>query len=219
MTSVGNDFRSVYLHWKELFQILPAITKPVSESQMYLSAEIVAATSETEKVKVDRVVGLLSFAEKIDCAPALVDFLRNQEEDIEDLFYYWILDFLVVAYLLKHKSSYLYLSGKELWADKNLAQIFSEKIGKIVYQIATNVEELGTSNFTEQAANFLNEKLFNGLDLKVTHLSTASKKWSGDQFQPPGGSKRGTNLVTPSSFGLTDKEGLQIYYLPKCKYS
>ena len=55
MTSVGNDFRSVYLHWKELFQILPAI-KPVSESQMYLSAEIVVATSETEKVKVDRVV-------------------------------------------------------------------------------------------------------------------------------------------------------------------
>ena len=219
MTSVGNDFRSVYLHWKELFQILPAITKPVSESQMYLSAEIVAATSETEKVKVDRVVGLLSFAEKIDCAPALVDFLRNQEEDIEDLFYYWILDFLVVAYLLKHKSSYLYLSGKELWADKNLAQIFSEKIGKIVYQIATNVEELGTSNFTEQAANFLNEKLFNGLDLKVTHLSTASKKWSSDQFRPPEGIRRGgTDFVTPSSFGLTDNRGGPIY-LPKCKYS
>ena len=218
MTSVGNDFRSVYLHWKELFQILPAITKPVSESQMYLSAEIVVATSETEKVKVDRVVGLLSFAEKIDCAPALVDFLRNQEEDIEDLFYSWILDFLVVAYLLKHKSSYLYLSGKELWADKNLAQIFSEKIGKIVYQIATNVEELGTSNFTEQAANFLNEKLFNGLDLKVTHLSTASKKWSSDQFQPPEGfPKGGTHLVTPSSFGLTDKRG-GLIYLPKCKY-
>ena len=148
-----------------------------------------------------------------------MDFLRNQEEDIEDLFYDWILDFLVVAYLLKHKSSYLYLPGKALWADKDLAQRFSEKIGEIVYHIATNEEQLGTSNFTEQAANFLNEKLFNILGLKVTHLSTASKKWSGEQFQPPGGSKRGTNLVTPSSFGLTDKEGLQIYYLPKCKYS
>ena len=219
MTSVGNDFRSVYLHWKELFQILPAITKPVSESQMYLSAEIVAATSETEKVKVDRVVGLLSFAEKIDCAPALVDFLRNQEEDIEDLFYYWILDFLVVAYLLKHKSSYLYLPEKALWEDKNLAQIFSEKIGEIVYQIATNEEQLGTSNFTEQAANFLNEKLFNDLNLKVTHLSTASKKWSSDQFRPPEGIRRGgTDFVTPSSFGLTDKEGGKIH-LPKCKFS
>ena len=219
MTSVGNDFRSVYLHWKELFQILPAITKPVIESQMYLSAEIVATTSEREKVKVDSVVGLLSFAKKINCAPALVDFLRNQEEDIDELFYDWILDFLVVAYLLKHKSSYLYPTGKELWADKNLAQIFSQKIGKIVYQIATNVEELGTSNFTEQAANFLNEKLFNDLNLKVTHLSTASKKWSSDQFQPPEGIRRGgTDFVKPSSFGLTDKEGGKIY-LPKCKFS
>lgn len=219
MTSVGNDFRSVYLHWKELFQIPPAITKPVIESQVYLSAEIVAATSETEKVKVDRVVWLLIFAEKIDCAPALVDFLRNQEEDIEDLFYSWILDFLVVAYLLKHKSSYLYPSGKELWADKDLAQRFSVKIGKLVYQIASEVEQLGTSNFTEQAANFLNEKLFNSLDLKVTHLSTASKKWSGGQFQTPEGIQRGgTDLVTPSSFGLTDKQHWPIY-LPKCKYS
>lgn len=219
MTLGRNDLRSVYRQWKGFFEIVPAIIKPVSESQTYLSAEIVATTSETEKVKVDRVVGLLTFAEKIECAPALVDYLRNQEGDIEEIFYGWILDFLVVAYLLKHKSSYLYPPGKELWADKDLAQRFSEKIGESVYQIATNIEQLGTSNFTEQAANFLNEKLFKGLDLKVTHLSTASKKWSSEQFQRAEGfPKGGTNLVTPSSFGLLDNRGGTIY-LPKCKFS
>ncbi len=219
MTLDGNDFRSVYLHWKELFQILPANTKPVSESQMFLSADIVAATFESEKVKADRVVGLLSFAEKIDSAPALVDYLRNLEEDIDEYIYVSILDFLMVAYLVKFKCPYFYPLGKELWADKDLALKFSEKIGKLVYQIATDIEQLGTSNFTEQVAKFLNEKLFQGLEYNLKHLSTAPKKWSSEQFQKAEGVPKGsTHHVKPSSFGLTDNQGKTIY-LPKCKYT